>query len=200
MVDVRIAVRSDRDAVVNTVVAAFAHDLAWSFMHQAEFDRIAPLLAGALFDLRVDAGRVWVTAGVEAVSMWEEPGGTSFSSAQESADVWQRYRDEAGEQAWSRLHAYDTAVDAVAPTTRYWYLGVLATHPAHQGTGCATAVVAPALALADRDHLPTCLETSNPANKPFYARLGFEPTADVLIDGGPPTWWLTRLPTQSPST
>ncbi|MCX6460985.1 MAG: GNAT family N-acetyltransferase [Actinobacteria bacterium] len=194
MVPVRQAVTVDRAGVIDTVVSAFHGDPAWEFMHGDEYARFAPLLAGVLFDLRVESGQVWVTDDLTSVALWEAPAGTSLMSTGERASVWDRYREEAGEAVWELLHRYDVAVEAVMPTEPYWYLGVLATRPECQGKGQARAVTSPVLAVADRDGINCCLETSKPSNKALYARLGFEPTADVTIEGGPPTWWLTRTP------
>jgi len=193
MFAVRQARQFDRAAVVATVVEAFRDDPAWEFMHAPDYDLVAPLLAGALFDLRVDAGDVWVVDDCWSVAMWEPPGGNSFSSGV-ADDVWRHYREVSGEAAWLRLAEYDRAVDAVRPSTPYWYLGVLATRPERQGRGQARAILTPVVELADRDRLDCCLETSKPSNKPLYARLGFMPEADIEVSGGPPTWWLRRPP------
>jgi len=189
---VRQARPSDREAVVATIVAAFARDTAWDFMVGHDYERIAPLFAGALFDLRVDVGHVWIADDAAAVSLWEGPGDMSLSSDDAASQVWDRYRAEAGELAWIALQAYDDAVLAAMPSTPFWYLGVLATRPEQQGRGLARSVVSPVLDLADRDGLPVCLETSNPSNKQIYARLGFTVAADIVVEGGPPTWWMVR--------
>ncbi len=194
MISVRQAVAADRAGVIDTVTSAFHDDPAWEFMHGDEYTRVAPLLAGALFDLRVESGQVWVTDDLTSVALWEEPAGTSFLSTGARASVWERYQQEAGDAAWERLHRYDVAVEAVMPSEPFWYLGVLATRPERQGHGQARAVTSPVLAVADRDGINCCLETSKPSNKPIYARLGFLPSADIAIEGGPPTWWLTRTP------
>ncbi len=94
---------------------------------------------------------------------------------------------------------YEAALDAVGPVRPYWYLGVLATHPDHQGRGLATTVLRPGLAAADAEGWDCWLETSTPANKAFYAGRGFTGSVAVDIPGGPPTWWLRR-PGRLPET
>jgi ribosomal protein S18 acetylase RimI-like enzyme len=74
----------------------------------------------------------------------------------------------------------------------HWYLGVLATEPARQGTGLGRAVTAPMLAAADRAGLPAYLETASESNVGIYRRLGFEPVRDVTMPDGGPTCWLMR--------
>ena len=183
----------DRDAVVRTVVAAFAGDPGWEFMMPGDSGGVMPAFAGALFDLRVESGDVWMTDGAHSVAMWVPPGGSPVDSTKAN-EVWRNYRNVAGEECWNRMVAYDDAIEAVRPLTPHWYLGVLATHPDHQGLGLARSVTAPVLDLADDAGLACCLETSKTGNKPFYAKLGFTEVTDVDLPGGPPTWWLRRPP------
>lgn len=177
--------------MVATVTAAFADDPAWAFMIGDDYDRLATLFAGALFDLRVGVGGAWVADGAAAVALWEPPGGGG-QAPDESRRVWEAFRVEAGEPAWHRMTEYNRCIDAVRPATPYWYLGVLATHPDRRGEGLATAVIAPVLEQADRDGFACCLETSTTGNRRFYEGRGFTEATEVHIDGGPRTWWLRR--------
>ena len=194
MEGVRPARRTDRAAVIDTVSAAFARDPAWSFLLGEEYDRLAPHFAGALFDSRVESGVVWVTSDVTAVSMWDRLGGDEEPAKLRSSPRGASTGATAGVEAWTRLRAYEEAVDTARPLTPYWYLGVLATRPDHQGTGRATSVIAPVLERADGDGLHCCLETSTVPNREFYGRRGFTDVTDVHIASGPPTWWLCRAP------
>ena len=190
---VRVAEPGDRAAVAHMVAAAFADDPAWAFLLSSEYDRLAPLLAAALFDTRVATRHVWVTSDLDAVAMWEYMGTDTISSP-DHEQVWRAYRAVAGAPAWERLVEYDRAVDEVRPRAPHWYLGVLATRPERQGRGLATAVMGPVLAQADREGVDCCLETSTHANTLFYERRGFTESTDVHIASGPPTWWLRRAP------
>ena len=193
MTTVRRAQAVDREGVLETVVAAFRDDPAWGFILSDDFERLAPHFVGALFDLRLATDTVWVTDDLAAAALWAAPGGSS-SPPEFVERVWADYRTVAGESAWQRLHAYDRAVDACRPTTPYWYLGVLATRPDRQGEGLASAVMRPVLDRADKDELVCCLETSTTGNRAFYQGRGFTRAVEVDVDGGPPTWWLTRDP------
>ncbi len=177
-----------------STAAAFADDPAWSFFFGDDYDRLAPLFAGVLFDLRVGAGTVWVTGDRASAALWEAPAGDAGppEPGERSEEAWGEYRALAGPEVWARLVEYERAVDAARPTTPYWYLGVLATRPDRQGHGLATAVTAPVLATADSDGIDCCLETSTARNRAFYERRGFTEATEVHITGGPPTWWLRR--------
>jgi len=192
-VTVRPAVPDDRDQVVATVVAAFATDPAWEFLTGGELHRVSPHFARALFDARVGDGTVWVVDGCRAVAMWDDRTGPQVEDEGRAA-VWAAYREAVGEDSWASLQRYDDALHPHEPVRPYWYLGVLATNPAAQGTGLATAVLVPAFAAADEGGFDCWLETSVPGNTEFYERRGFTERLEVTIDGGPTTWWMRRPP------
>lgn len=192
MTPVRRATASDRDTVVATLLAAFHDDPAWDYITCGRRDSVAPLFAATLFDSRVARGTVWVADEGRAAALWEWRDVGSGPHDDDAA--WSRYREQAGEDAWYRLEAYEKALDAMRPTPPYWYLGVLGTHPDAQGRGLATAVIAPVLELADHEHLDCWLETSKPDNLGFYERRGFSHRLEVEVPDGPPTWWCRRAP------
>ncbi len=180
---------ADRASVVRTVVAAFSCDPAWAFICGGDYERVAPIFARALFDGRVREGTVWMTPGASAVAMWDAPG-----TKADRSELWGRFRRAAGEHVWERLRRYDEAVGARRPAEPFWYLGVLASAPAHRNRGLASAVIGPALARADREGLAACLETSTAGNRRFYENRGFTEAVPVEVAGGPATWWMTRRP------
>jgi len=192
-VTVRPATAEDRDRVVATVVAAFASDPAWEFLTGGEMARVSPHFAGALFDLRVADGTVWVVDDCGAVAMWDDRTQPRVEDPRRAA-VWAAYRAAVGEHSWASLQRYDDALHPHEPVRPYWYLGVLATHPDAQGSGLATAVLEPAFAAADAGGFDSWLETSVPANTEFYGRRGFTERIEVAVDGGPTTWWMRRAP------
>jgi GNAT superfamily N-acetyltransferase len=179
---------------VATVAAAFAEDPGWAFILGEEYERLATKFVAALFDLRVASQNVWATDDLAAVAMWDSPGETDLAPGH-AESVWADYRAVAGEDAFERLVSYNEAVRAVSPAEPHWYLGVLATHPQRQRKGLATAVLAPVLNEADRRGIACCLETSTADNRCFYERRGFMQATEILLPGGPPTWWLRRPPT-----
>lgn len=193
---IRRAFSGERAGVVATVAAAFAEDPGWAFILGEDYERLVTHFVGALFDVRVACNNVWVTDDLAGVAMWDSPG-KSDAAPWHAESVWSRYRAIAGEDAFERLVSYNEAVAAVSPADPHWYLGVLATQPQRRLEGLATAVLAPILNEADRLGLVCCLETSTAANRRFYERRGFTQATDILLPGGPPTWWLGRPPTQS---
>jgi GNAT superfamily N-acetyltransferase len=173
------------------VACAFASDPAWRFLFGAGYKRLAPEFAGALFDLRVAQGTVWVARYAVAVAMWDAP---KTRDPEPSADrkAFRRFDSLADSATRRRLSAYDDAIKQASPRQPFWYLGVLATHPAHQRQGLASAVLEPALRDASAHRLPCFLETSTQPNRRFYERRGFQVADEITLAGGPPTWWMRR--------
>ncbi|HTA33874.1 MAG TPA: GNAT family N-acetyltransferase [Solirubrobacteraceae bacterium] len=190
---VREAVPEERVGVVATVVAAFAQDPAWAFILGEDYERLAPHFAGSLFDLRVARRNVWVSDDLAAVAMWDSP--DAGDSDTDARSVWSRYRATAGEVSFKRLAQYNDAVAAADSSESHWYLGVLATDPERRRQGLATAVMTPILAQADRLGIACCLETSTVENRRFYRGRGFDEATEIVLPGGPTTWWLRRSPT-----
>ncbi len=188
---VRRAGAQDRDSVVSTIVSAFRGDPAWHFMLGADYDRLAPLFAGALVDSRIPGGTVWMTQEARSVALWEPPGGSGLRESVRDL-AWSAFRQAAHQDVLDRVAAYDRAVHSAEPDGPFWYLGVLATAPPSSGRGLATAVLAPTLQLADDEAVACCLETSTEGNLAFYRRRGFTQDVAVSVPDGPPTWWLTR--------
>jgi GNAT superfamily N-acetyltransferase len=125
--------------------------------------------------------------------MWDSPG-TSDTASAHAESVWGRYRVIAGEDAFERLTRYTDAVAAATPAEPYLYLGVLATHPARQREGLATTVLTSIFDEADQLGIACCLETSTLVNRRFYERRGFARATEIVLLGGPDTWWLCRRP------
>jgi GNAT superfamily N-acetyltransferase len=190
---VRRATPEEREGVAAMVAAAFAQDPAWAFIFGEEYERLAAHFAAALFDVRVASRNVWVTDDLAAVAMWDSPD-KGDAAAEHAEGVWARYRAIAGEAALVRLKIYNEAVAGASPAEPHWYLGVLATHPRRRREGLASSVLAPVLDEADREGLACCLETSTAENRRFYERRGFTEATDVVLPGGPDTWWLRRPP------
>lgn len=171
---VRTATSSDRAAVIDTTVAAFQHDPAfrWFFPTAESWARNVRLFVGALFDSRVGHDATWVTAGAEAVAMWATP----------TADGVRADLGNLDDPSRQRLSEYNAATEGGLPDGPFWYLGILATHPAHRGRALGRAAMQPGLRTAAESGLPAYLETTNADNVTLYERAGWERTGETTID------------------
>lgn len=171
----------DRERVVQIAVAAFRSDpfLRLMLPDDDEYAESAPEFFGALFDRRIGAGTVWM-AGDAAISMWDGPGAPT--------ETLFRLPDTAR----AVLEEYDAAVHGLLPTGRHWYLGVLATDPAHSGRKLGRAVMRAGMDRAAADGLPAYLETTNPANVALYERAGWQVQDHLELPL--PVWLMRRDP------
>ncbi len=170
----------DRPRVISTIVAAFAKEPAFHYFFEdtAPFPELSAQLAGYLFDKRAAGRGAFIVEGGAAVSLWERP--RSDEASPRPADGSVPALDLPPE-VLDRLNTYDTAVHALIPTTPHWYLGVLATHPAHAGKRWGRAVMDAGLALASRAGLPAYLETTTSSNVELYSRSGWTVIDSVRV-------------------
>jgi GNAT superfamily N-acetyltransferase len=175
----------ERDAALGTLVEAFRGDpqLRWYFPDDERYDAGAPLFFGVLLDTRLEGGEAWgVAPRLSAIALWIPPGGNLLGPEVVEA----RYGEAIAGLPWpapERIAATDELVDTLLPREPHWYLGVLATLPAHRGQGQASAVLAPVLAAADRGGVPVALETSTLRNVDYYTRRGFATLGSRAVDG-----------------
>lgn len=180
-----MATPEDRGRAIRSLVAAFTNDpvLRYLFPDDATYPQYAAGFFGYLFDKRVHRETIWTIGHGASVAMWDAPAAGDGSlddalAAQFPADVL------------ARLSVYDEAVRGVLPSTPFWYLGVLGTHPDHAGRRWGHAVMGAGLRRAAADGLPAILETSNPANVEVYRRAGWEVAFVVTVE--PLTIWVMQ--------
>ncbi|MGC9666081.1 GNAT family N-acetyltransferase [Planosporangium sp. 12N6] len=185
--EITVATPADRGRAINSLVAAFVNDpvLRYLFPDDATYPRYAAVFFGHLFDKRVRQGTIWTIGHGASVAMWEDPAAEHGSPADTRAAHL-----PAAEMA--RVNAYDQAVHAALPTTPFWYLGVLGTHPDHAGRRWGHTLMSTGLRRAATEGLPAMLETSNPANVEVYRRAGWEVAHVVTTE--PLTIWIMQQP------
>lgn len=165
----------DRDRAVRVLTAAFRDDdvMAW----------LTTGVSARLFDFVVAESAA--AGGLDvldetAVAVWFP------SSALDSGEpLPPRLPD--------RLRTFLEATAARHPVDRpHSYLQFLGVHPARQGRGNGSALLARGLARADGAGLPAYLEATSPQNRGLYERHGFAPFgAPIVLPGGPtvrPMW------------
>jgi GNAT superfamily N-acetyltransferase len=192
MGDIRLATSADRAAVVSPIVAAFADEptVHWLFPDPDTFQANATAFFGYLFDRRVEAAEVWCRPGVGA-SLWEPPGGLDDGGDEHLA----RAAGVLPSAALDRMHLYHEVLDGRMPADPAWYLGVLAVHPSHQGTGLGRRLFDPVRIRADRDGVPIVLETAVEDNVGLYEYLGFRLLDTFVVpERGPRVWIMHRSP------
>ena len=167
----QFAQASERDAVINALMLAFATDPCTRYLFStpaaycAAFRPFAEAMGGGaahggLADLAEDGS---------AAALWLPPSVKSDSGAIGALI-------EAFTPA-ERLPVLGQVVEqmgAFHPEEPHWYLAMLGVDPMRQGRGLGSALLKAGLARCDAEGAAAYLESSNPKNVPLYERHGFE--------------------------
>ncbi len=193
---VRRATAAEVPGLAATLAHAFLDDPVAAWACRPEKLRTATLegfYAVRLRQLLVHK-EVWTTEDLACAALWAPPERWKTSSGQDAALARLLLRPRlvarmplvvAGLLGIERRHP-------AAPP--HWYLAVLGTHPAAQGQGLASAVLAPVLEECDAHSLGAYLESSKERNIDFYSRHGFRVTSELRLPRGPSIWPMWREP------
>ena len=100
-----------------------------------------------------------------------------------------------GLRRFSRLIQLRKAMDANHPSEPHDYLWFLGVHPAAQGAGVGSRLIASRTARLDADRRAAFLETATPRNVTLYNRHGFEITGEYRpAPDAPLVWAMWRAP------
>ncbi|WP_432758524.1 GNAT family N-acetyltransferase [Streptomyces virginiae] len=133
--------------------------------------------------VRVAATRAGKLLGA---ALWSEPGSLKASPFGELTAL-PAYALIYGFRNLPRGTEIERTLQAAHPSSPHWYLPALATDPAFQRAGIGTALMRQQLTQCERLGASVYLEASKPSNVPFYERLGFRITGEILLPGGGPS-------------
>lgn len=198
---VRNARPDEREPIAAALADAFFDDPVMSWILTDEDSRIRRL--HGLFDvllrghyLRLDT--VWTTPERTGAALWAPPGRAIIPGPTVLRHSPRLVR-ALGRRALLALRAL-SRVEQHHPKEPHWYLGVLGTRRADQGTGVGSALLAPVLRRCDEEGVRAYLESSKESNLAFYGRHGFEVAGEIELPmGGPTVWPMWRDPRPSDS-
>jgi len=191
------ATAADSDRITDIVTLAFSNDPLWRWAlrrpdgrtdHEARFWRM-------FVDSALRYPWSWLTTGGEATSVWIPPGEKEMTAEGEAQLV--ALAHECLGSSVDNFLAVLEGLDAAHPHDEpHYYLSLVGTHPDHRGRGIGMGLLAQNLELIDAEHAGAYLESSNPANDPRYARLGFERVGTISFAsrGGPEVGTMWRPP------
>jgi len=180
---VRVATPADRDALLATLMLAFAGDPCTRYMFAAPEAFVAGFqpFAAAMGGAAIEHGSAWLADNCAAAVLWLPPGVESDSEAMVAAitaGIEQEKLPVLGEVGRAMAHFH--------PREAHWYLPLLGVDPLRQGRGLGSAILEESLRRCDADRLPAYLENSNPKNTPLYERFGFEAMGIIQPADFPP--------------
>lgn len=168
-----------------TVALAFREDPTWSSV--VESNAHDPSASRRYWEFSVRSAQRFPWMGSvddgAAVSVWIPPGAEELTEAE--AEQFPGFAAELfGEEAAEKLLRIIERFDAARPSGEYFYLSLLATHPARSGEGLGMGLLESNLRQLDELGRSSYLESSNPANDVRYERLGYRPHGKILLPSG----------------
>jgi GNAT superfamily N-acetyltransferase len=188
-------------AAADALAASFAAYPAYTALFPDPGRRPAALHAFFLAVVADALGFGAVSAGgsggrLDGVAVWLPPGAFPWSAGRVARAAGSLLRVLAADPGrFGAFVRYARAPElAPAGARECWYLVAIGVRPAAQARGLGAALLAPALARADRERAPCRLATADPANLGFYARFGFAPDGPParLVKEGPAHHMLRR--------
>lgn len=176
------AVDIDRSVIAAMLARAFANDPAAAWIIPDPVSRAASLTEffADAFDETANGLR-FITAGKEAVALWQRPDRDKKPHAPPESPT---------SEAMRRAMLLQASLEAHRPREAFWYLYVAGCEPTVQGRGLGAAVVR--AGLKHTATLPAYLETANARNLPFYQALGFGVIETWHVPDGPRFWSMLR--------
>lgn len=172
---------------------AFADDplMAWFFPDEESRPHCCAALFGLFAEHYLSGGRVDVVRRERplAVAMWQWPEPAEDDGADELPSIGGLMTALMGPERAARVGGALRGLGERRPVAPHAYLHLLGVHPDAQGQGLGGRLLDQGIAAASADGLVACLDTTNPANVPFYEAHGLSVRSEwVLPDGGPTVW------------
>jgi GNAT superfamily N-acetyltransferase len=198
-IDVAAARRSDVKGLARVLGRAFFDDpvMRWMLPDDARRAKALPRVFAAMTRhhfLGNGAVEVASDAGaLGAAALWDPPGRWK-QSAFEELRMMPAFMLAMGSEG-RRGQTVSELLKRHHPEEPHWYLAVIGSDPDVRGTGFGQALMRSRLDRCDAEGAPAYLESTKPANVPYYQRFRFEVTGEIRVpDGGPPIWRMWRQP------
>jgi GNAT superfamily N-acetyltransferase len=188
----QIARPSDKAVVVRTLARAFQTESALCYIlpdsdnRARRLPKVFDVLAAQ--DLRV--GKVFMTTGGEAITMWRTPDHLLDG-------LWFDIRMgipflRAFGGGLARALRTAGLIKKHFPNEPCWYLHFAGCDPDHQGKGMGGAAIRAGLAAADAEGAKAYLETADEKNLAIYRSVGFDVIKTWSVPDGPQFWGMMR--------
>lgn len=199
-VPVRIATERDIGPMASMLARAFAGDPFYAYLAGDAPERAERMRVGWLGILRHSSDRLSATYTTDdhaGAAIWHRPGygGPTFFASLRMLRSMARL---AG--GFKRLRDISRAIEFLEERRRHhvpephFYLSAIGVDPSRQGEGIGSALMRPALDLADARAVPAYLETATARNVLLYERHGFVVLEELTLPGTDVHGWLLRRP------
>lgn len=199
-VELRHALRSDLPEIVELWVDAFTGDpfLRWIQPDDGAWPAFGRAWMSLVLSLTFERGHTYISERHDVAVAWIPPdlefvgpGGVERGRA--------ILAEHAGEAKADDALSTILAARGHELGEPHWTLQYIGVRSTRRGSGLGAAAVAPMLRTCDAEGLACGLISTNPQNVPFYARHGFQVTAEVATpDGAAAIRPMRRAPAGAP--
>jgi ribosomal protein S18 acetylase RimI-like enzyme len=189
--NVKTAIESDSEAVVDSLKLAFVADPATRWVwpdpqkYLLHFSKFAKAFGGKAF---VNKSAHYI-GNYSGAALWLPPtvdpdidaiiGLLKETTLEEAQDIVLKVFEKMGD-----YHPHEP----------HWYLPLLGVDPLYHGKGLGSALLKHSTIKFDNDNVLAYLESSNPRNIPLYERHGFKTLGTIQVNNFPPIVPMLRKP------
>ena len=179
----RIALPEEIGKVACAMTIAFAADpfMRWMYpdadVYMKHFPKFVEAFSGAAFNCEA----AFIDESFGAACMWFPP---DINPDEEA--LGQHMLETIEPDKLAGIGEYFRQMEEFHLDGEAWYLPMVGVDARFQGQGLGARLMNWALARTDERGMPTCLESSNPANVTFYKRLGYEAIGKIQISDDSP--------------
>jgi GNAT superfamily N-acetyltransferase len=169
--------------VFDVLALAFAADPPnrWMYPEAQQYLRYFPAFARALGGAAVPQRTAFVTEDYTGAALWLAP-----DVGPDEPALMTLIEESVAPEKKAVLATVIEEMVRYHPKEPHWYLPFIGVDPARQGQGLGAALMRPMLAECDKARLPAYLESTNPRNRPFYERHGFQAIGEIRVKDCPP--------------
>ncbi|MEC4806413.1 MAG: GNAT family N-acetyltransferase [Jaaginema sp. PMC 1079.18] len=188
---IKKAAIAEQNYIMASLTLAFHNDPAnrWLYADAYRYLTYFPQFVQAFSGKAFTHNTVYCTEDYTGAALWYPPGIEPDVEA-----IIQLMQTSISEADQEDVFAVFEQMEGYHPQDRCWYLTFLGVEPMQQRRGYGMALMSPVLEQCDRDRVPAYLESSNPANIPFYQRHGFEVIGTIQAGSSPEIFPMLRHP------
>lgn len=190
-IPVKTATVSDAERAIAVAVLAFSADPAarWIYSDPHQYLTNFPHFVRAFGGNAFEQGTAYYIDEYSGVALWLPPGVQPDEDA-----LIALLQGSVSEQDREDAFAVFEQMGHYHPSEPHWYLPILGVEPTQQGKGYGSGLMKHVLTRCDRNNQIAYLESSNPANIPFYERHGFELLDTIQVGASPSIFPMLRHP------
>ena len=182
---------SEKERAVAVELLAFVSDpiARWLWPDAQEYVRQFPRFVQSFGAQAFAHGAAHASEDFGGAALWLPVGAEVDGDA-----VEELFRETTQEPVTSEVLSILEQMGAHHTHEPHWYLAVIGVDPAQQSKGIGSELLKYALVPCDEQGLFAYLESSNPANVPFYQRHGFEVLGEIQVGSSPTVRTMIRSP------